>query len=285
MTKSARKGACREETAMLEDLIRSVGTESFSRTAFCLLQSQLAIRHLTIARFAEHKPVEILAVECAGSEDVFYPAIDQYLRSSYRGDPLRSHYHGSDKSEHLLFSVAAEQVHDAETRERLYSAVGIAAKLSLLIRRADDVLTLSVYRPTNVGCFDQNHVELMRSWSGTLAATVERHVSLLNPPVLNHLDELCKLIKEIPRGARLSKQETVVCARIITGHSTESIALNLGVSSHSVATYRRRAYAKLNVSSQNELFLLLLGLCSRRPVSGPRLRGGTASREAMALPY
>jgi DNA-binding CsgD family transcriptional regulator len=254
---------------MLENLIRSVGTEHFSRTAFCLLQSELSIRHLVIARFAHHKPLEILAVECAGSEKIFYPAIDHYMRTSYVGDPLRPQYHGSEKSEHLLFSVAAEQVRDAETRERLYNAVGIAAKLSLLIRRADDVLTLSIYRARDVGRFERQHVELMNALSGTLAATVERHVSMLQPTPLNNLDELCKLIAEIPRGSRLSRQETAVCARIITGHSTESIALNLGISAHSVATYRRRAYAKLNVSSQNELFLLLLGLCSRRPASGP----------------
>jgi DNA-binding CsgD family transcriptional regulator len=69
----------------------------------------------------------------------------------------------------------------------------------------------------------------------------------------------------MPRGDRLSNRETAVCAHIIAGHSTESIALNLGVSPHSIATYRQRAYAKLNISSQNELFLQLLGLCARRP--------------------
>jgi DNA-binding CsgD family transcriptional regulator len=254
---------------MLEDLIRSVGTEQFSRTAFRLLQNQFARRHLVIARYAQHKPIEILAVECAGSENIFYPAIDHYMRTSYLGDPLRSQYHGSENCEHVLFSVAAEQVQDAEARERLYRAVGIAGKLSLLIRRAEDVLTLSVYRAQNVGRFERQHVERMRTLSGTLAATVERHVEILQPTALNSLDELCKLLADIPRGSRLSRQEIAVCARIVTGHSTESIALNLGISTHSVATYRRRAYAKLNVSSQNELFLLLLGLCSRRPASGP----------------
>lgn len=253
---------------MLEDLIRSVGTEQFSRTAFCLMQSQLDIRHLTIARYAQHKLIEIFAVECAGCENDFYSAIDYCLRSPYIGDPLRPYYHGAEKSEHQLFSVAAEEISDAGTRHRLYDAVGITGKLSLLIRRADDVLTLSVYRQ-GVGTFERQHLEWVRALSGALAATVERHVSMLQPSELSKLDELCKLMADIPRGSRLSKQEIAVCARIITGHSTESIALNLGISAYSVATYRRRAYAKLNVSSQNELFLLLLGLCSRRPVSGP----------------
>lgn len=255
---------------MLEDLIRSVGTDSFSSKTFAFLRSKLAIRHLTIARYVQYQPIELFAVECAGNESIFYPAIDHYMRGSYISDPLRAHYHGSRNSRHQLLAVSADQVRDREVRERLYDSIGIAGKLSLVIPRHQDVLTLSVYRSRRVGRFDSHDVGEIRSLSSILAATVERHVSILEPPALNSMPELSKLLVEIPAGSPLSKRETAVCAHIITGHSTESIALNLGISTHSVATYRRRAYAKLNVSSQNELFMLLLGLCARRPVSGPR---------------
>jgi DNA-binding CsgD family transcriptional regulator len=56
----------------------------------------------------------------------------------------------------------------------------------------------------------------------------------------------------------LSSREAAVCARIVTGYSNEAIALDLDLSFHSVRTYRRRAYAKLQVTSQNELFALIL---------------------------
>jgi DNA-binding CsgD family transcriptional regulator len=265
---------------MLEDLIRSVGTESFGPLAFAFLRDKLAIRHLTIARFAQYRPIEFFAVECSGGEGVFYPALHHYMRGFYVGDPLRPYYHGSERSEHLLFSVSADQVSDREVRERLYSSVGIVGKLSLVIRRQSDVLTLSVLRSQNVGCFNTRDVDMMRALSSVLAAMVERHVSLLEPETLNSPAELNKLIAEIPSTAPLSNQEKAVCARIVAGHSTESIALNLGVSTHSIATYRRRAYAKLNVSSQNQLFMLLLGLCGRRRVSAPRL--GVGAGEALS---
>jgi DNA-binding CsgD family transcriptional regulator len=259
---------------MLEKLIRSVGTDSFGPTAFAFLRDKLVIRHLTIARFAQYRPIEFFAVESSGGESAFYPALHHYMRGFYEGDPLRPYYHGSETSEHLLFAVSADQVSDREARERLYSSVGIVGKLSLVMRRQSDVLTLSVLRSQNVGCFNTRDVNMMRALSGVLAAVVERHVSLLEPETLNNLAELSKLIAEVPSTAPLSKQEKAVCARIVAGHSTESIALNLGVSTHSIATYRRRAYAKLNVSSQNQLFMLLLGLCGRRPVSAPRLGVG-----------
>jgi len=56
----------------------------------------------------------------------------------------------------------------------------------------------------------------------------------------------------------LSSREAAICARIVTGYSNEAIALDLGISFHSVRTYRRRAYEKLNVTSQNELFAQIL---------------------------
>jgi DNA-binding CsgD family transcriptional regulator len=250
---------------MYEELIRSIGTNHFSSAAFALLRRKLAVRHLTIARYSQYRPTELFAVECQGGERIFYPAIDNYMRGSYVGDPLLPYYSGSARAEHLLFSVNAEEVPNREVRERLYSSVGIAGKLSLIIRRSEDVLTLSVYRSQDAGRFRRSDINIMRSVSSMLAATVERHVALLSSAPLNTSTELVKLVAEMPRGNRLSKRETAVCARIIAGHSTESIALNLGVSLHSIATYRQRAYAKLNISSQNELFLLLLGLCTRRP--------------------
>jgi DNA-binding CsgD family transcriptional regulator len=59
-------------------------------------------------------------------------------------------------------------------------------------------------------------------------------------------------------GPALSEREAAVCVGIVTGHSNEAIALHLELSINSVRTYRRRAYAKLQITSQNELFALIL---------------------------
>jgi DNA-binding CsgD family transcriptional regulator len=56
----------------------------------------------------------------------------------------------------------------------------------------------------------------------------------------------------------LSQREASVCARVVMGYTNEAASLDLGLSFHSVATYRRRAYGKLGITSQSELFALLL---------------------------
>lgn len=56
------------------------------------------------------------------------------------------------------------------------------------------------------------------------------------------------------RRTVFSGREAEVCAHIVLGYSTLAFGLRLGVSLNTVATHRRRAYLKLGVCSQNELF-------------------------------
>lgn len=56
----------------------------------------------------------------------------------------------------------------------------------------------------------------------------------------------------------LSAREVEVCTLIMLGHSSESISLKLDLSLNTIFTYRKRAYAKLNINSQNELFRICL---------------------------
>ena len=56
----------------------------------------------------------------------------------------------------------------------------------------------------------------------------------------------------------LSERERQVCALMAAGLTSENIALKLGVSLNTVLTYRKRAYFRLQISSQNDLLRLLL---------------------------
>ncbi|MEM7283725.1 MAG: helix-turn-helix transcriptional regulator, partial [Pseudomonadota bacterium] len=56
----------------------------------------------------------------------------------------------------------------------------------------------------------------------------------------------------------LTDRERQVCARIVLGMTSDGIAADLGVGSQTVLTYRKRAYARLDISSQNALFALCL---------------------------
>ena len=55
---------------------------------------------------------------------------------------------------------------------------------------------------------------------------------------------------------RITPRETQVVTQVLEGHSSDSIAKNLGISVGTVRIHRRNIYAKLQISSQQELFAI-----------------------------
>jgi len=56
----------------------------------------------------------------------------------------------------------------------------------------------------------------------------------------------------------LSRRESEIAHMILQGHSSQSISLHLNISLTTVKTHRRNLYAKLNISTQQELFAAFL---------------------------
>ena len=61
-------------------------------------------------------------------------------------------------------------------------------------------------------------------------------------------------------GVQLSPRQAEVALYILRGHSSQSIGKALGISGQTVKVFRRQLYAKCAVSSQAQLFALLLPL-------------------------
>ena len=64
-------------------------------------------------------------------------------------------------------------------------------------------------------------------------------------------------------GDRITPRETQVIAQVLEGHSSESIANSLGISTGTVRIHRRNIYAKLQISSQQELFAIFFKKLTR----------------------
>lgn len=78
---------------------------------------------------------------------------------------------------------------------------------------------------------------------------------ILGRLVLMHFEGLPASATPAPL-ALLSEREAEVCMGILDGRKAEIIAGDMGVTVSTVATYRRRAYEKLGISSRGALFAL-----------------------------
>ncbi len=147
-----------------------------------------------------------------------------------------------------LCQQQAAQLPSAQWRHDCYEAVGLASRLSLLMPAGGGGCTvLNAYRPADAGVADDQALAGLGAQAALLAATLQRHLQLLADVPADPL-------------AVLSRRERQVVESILTGHSAKQAGRDLGLSPTSVATYRQRAFAKLGVRRQLELF----GLLNRR---------------------
>jgi DNA-binding CsgD family transcriptional regulator len=91
-----------------------------------------------------------------------------------------------------------------------------------------------------------------------VTAAVARHFARAVPHQPQRAIDVGALLASHPCFAGLTGREREVCLRILSGQSSEAISSELSISIHSTLTYRRRAYERLGISSQNELFGLVL---------------------------
>lgn len=87
------------------------------------------------------------------------------------------------------------------------------------------------------------------------------------------------------RGIALSPRQATVALLVLRGHSTASIAVKLGVSPQTVKVFRKQLYQRCGISSQAELFSLMLPLLNsgdQAPVSIPAFGRGSGGRVPVA---
>ena len=243
---------------MFENVVLNIGSKNFARTVLSNMHAHFGVHQMALFRLMSSGTFEPLMHDAVGDKQPLEYSIDNYLHSYYQRDPLFPFLKTSNSREVDVRTVNAEQISGSELHQRLYQPFRIAGKMCLIVRRPTDVLVASFFRTINCGAYASvEHTKLLEH-GGTLAAALERHLKLMAPSRNDLLSSLVEIFESMPTQPGLSKREAEICARIIIGQSNEAISLSLGISFHSVTTYRRRAYEKLKITASNELFGLVM---------------------------
>jgi len=120
----------------------------------------------------------------------------------------------------------------------------------------NDAVTVEIdlFRSTAQGGFDDDHIRILEENLPIFCGAIRKYWSLRQavadaPPADTRIDELFENFGK----PVLSDREQQVIRYVLRGHSSESISYHLDISVTTVKTHRKRAYAKLNISSQSEL--------------------------------
>ncbi len=109
------------------------------------------------------------------------------------------------------------------------------------------------------------HLELLLADSGPFSeaerSAIVLHGSVLASALARHrqlMEQARFLDASGPAFKALTPRERDVCAAILSGLTLHGVAASLGISFHTVHTLRRRAYARLGISTERELVRLSL---------------------------
>jgi DNA-binding CsgD family transcriptional regulator len=246
-------------------LIGALGLAHFPKLLVCALRDLLSIDHLSIVRIDKRLPHVVLA-ESVGPEPLAKHAAKIYESSRFRrSDPNVALLNEmtTDMYEPVLFLIKADEIEDGEYRSKIYSRFHLVERLSIIHYLSDSWYALNLYRTEAVGGFTDSEIDIATAKAGLMTTLVAKHLALgrLERPSCGKVSLPSISLYEYLVGqldGDLTARQIEVCARALMGMTNRAIAIDLGIEIPTVATLRKRAYRRLNISSLSELFALCL---------------------------
>ena len=258
-------------TIRMGDLVSTIGSLGFATEYFRLFKDVLNVEHCTVFAFRENSRPAALITECTqlDMQQSVRRLAHEYVAGAFRKDPnIR---HRVSASTPVVYTLRAADLCDSEYRHQFYDEPELAHELILLGSVQGTLFYSSFYRCCSQPEFGRDEMESVQQLAYFAIKALHRHVELQSAvpattssaPLLPAVEQSCRSRSQafehlrdvlLADRKRLSRREAEVCAAIVLGYSTVAIGLNLGISPNTVATHRKRAYSKLGISSQNELF-------------------------------
>lgn len=265
-------------TELLNDigsLILLTGTDSFETAFYDTCQNAFSNDQCNVFIFdndIETPPTCLLTTASqADIRDVTREASLEYVDKGYRTDPTLAwaYTQGLNQNTQHIRIVSPHRIENSHYRNRYYGRAQVRQKLTLITHSGGKVIYLNFYRTPDQSDFQSADKNLLAAIGSTLNNLVQKHLHLTQKKGYSRsigskafsveyrnqlITKMQKILVDDPAG--LTPREAEVCAAIAIGLTAEGIALTFGVSVNTVATHRKRAYFKLGISSQNELFML-----------------------------
>jgi DNA-binding CsgD family transcriptional regulator len=246
----------------LADAIAATGTDGFGTRLLSHLHEACGADHCAVFRLGRAAPSELVTGSHDGSGTA-HTRVCAYLdRRLWSEDPAMVYAHAKlVPDELLLMRVDVANLGDPVAREVVWPR--IQDRLVVAGRSRSTAYSMSILREGR-SRFSTAELARLGASAGVLVAMLAKHADLVAQQdasgVLGSLEAIETCLSEL---SALRRREVEVCARILHGLSTPGIALDLGVGTETVKTFRKLAYRRLGIGSERELLSFYLGLQQR----------------------
>ena len=237
----------------------ALGEPDFAHALLSATEAVVPVDHLAVVVFDAEFTAHLAGAGSRQPGNVALEAGRLYERARFfRHDPGVKHLGNAGASGGpVLLRLRASDITDSNYRREIYDRFRLLERLSIVDQVRDRWLMLNLYRSRGSEPFRERDIGQIRAIAALLMSLAGKHADLVSPAKarqgrlesIRYLDDLLAAIEE-----RLTPRERAVCARALAGQTVHGVASELGISPPTVATLRRRAYSKLNISSLNELF-------------------------------
>lgn len=248
----------------IADTIRAQSQPGFETALASLFHTVAAPDNLIYLAYRDAGAPQVLYRQTL-DPTVFAELESTYLPGAYRLDPFFDlHLNRVAAGAYRLTDIAPDAFHRSRYFSEYYEQTTLIDEISFVAYPAAGVtLNLCLGRDVSSGrVFSQAEVAACQRLAPVVAALAESHWSGLSR-ASGPAEDTAGLLAEATRrqhGIHLSARQAEVALLILRGHSTMSIGLRLGLSPQTVKVFRKQLYSRCTISSQAELFALMLPL-------------------------
>ena len=244
----------------IAQIIDAIGTESLSQKLFEAIESLIPNIYIIIFSIPKNQQPQHLY-------DNYPQHINQintndWLSGSYLLDPFYLKcFDGSPSGLYHLLELVPEGFLASEYYQLYYSQTQCIDEACFIAHmHADLRISLSIARIEDQESFNQQELDLFQAISAVVLSVLHAH--FLKTEIADN-EIQTKLHSQLQTGLNkfgtsiLTSREQAIIQLILHGHPSKTISKQLNISFDTVKMHRRNAYAKLNISSQSELFSLV----------------------------
>jgi len=251
-------------------VVRSLGTHEFESELMTFLSEVVPVDHCAVFTYSDRGDAGHLFTHSKMPASEAEELARDYVEKFHSQDPNFSKMMEENESDYFRFKRADFEVdYDPTYYNHFFDRSGLIDKVSAVARVEDGRVYCNFYRMKGSSIYTEEDWLILKDLMPLAATLTAAHYDLASERGDLYMDNGSENIvkksivhnvisKDVPVFNVLTKREREVCERILTGYTTTGIGLDLNIAPTSVATYRKRAYSKLQISSQNELFNLCL---------------------------
>jgi DNA-binding CsgD family transcriptional regulator len=250
----------------LAKCIDSIGEEEFSQNMIDALKKLVDIDYSVV--FAYYKNERPLCLFHTFSPEKKAISVDAYQKGPYMLDPFfKACNRQIETGLYRIRDIAPDRFYQSEYYRSYYNQTGLSDEICYTFYLGKNVaVVISLMRSDENSRFSAREFRLLVSVVPVIVSLAQRHWQSvpnqfdLTPHKEEQADDYSKIESTVSAmfHNRLTPRETQVVAQVLEGHSSDSIARDLGISVGTVRIHRRNIYAKLQISSQQELFAIFL---------------------------